>query len=137
MPPATAGTPPAQNRRRTSSGSGRKSCSRPAPKIPAHAFDAGSSEPSAPRLPDGAASVPLVPVWPGRDVSQLRLEEVLVERHLIVVHLREDLARGLWANAVNGLGDDRLPAVHGNEIRGLADAGERLLLIHVAGRVHL
>src|SRR5206468_9611903 len=45
----------------------------------------------------------LVPVRPRRDVLELRLEEIVQELLLRVLHLREDLARGGRANAIHGV----------------------------------
>src|SRR5207249_4186863 len=44
----------------------------------------------------------LVPVGPRRDVLQLRLEKIVQELLLRVLHLREDLARGGRADAIHG-----------------------------------
>src|SRR5207245_3639039 len=45
----------------------------------------------------------LVPVWPRRDVLQLRLEQVVQELLLRVLHLREDFAGGRRADAIDGV----------------------------------
>src|SRR5437899_6456961 len=66
----------------------------------------------------------LVPIRPRRDVLQLRLEEVVEELLLRVLHLREDLARSRRADAVDRVRVDRPLAVYRHEIRNLLRTGE-------------
>src|SRR5213593_4162136 len=66
----------------------------------------------------------LVPVRPRRDVLQFRLEEIVQELLLRVLHLREDLARGRRADAVDGVCIDGPLPVYCHEVRDLLRTGE-------------
>src|SRR6266571_489908 len=68
----------------------------------------------------------LVPVRPRRDVLQLCLEEVVQELLLRVLHLREDLARGRRADAIDRVRVHGALPVNGYEVRDLLGAGEEL-----------
>src|SRR5438132_13506523 len=70
----------------------------------------------------------LVPIRPGRDVFQLRFEEVVQEFFFGVLHLREDFARGRRADAVYGVRVDRPLPVDCHEVRDLLGTGEELPL---------
>src|SRR5213593_5260711 len=67
----------------------------------------------------------LVPVRPRRDVLQLRLEEIVQELLLRVLHLREDLARSRRADAVDRVRIHGPLPVNRDEIRDLLRAGEQ------------
>src|SRR2546428_3492805 len=66
----------------------------------------------------------LVPVRPRRDVLELRLEEVVQELLLRVLHPREDLARGRRADSIDGVRVHGALPVNGYEVRDLLGAGE-------------
>src|SRR5712691_7170028 len=68
----------------------------------------------------------LVPIRPRCDVLQLRLEEIVQELLLRILHLREDLARGRRADAIDGVRVDSAFPVDGNEVRYLFRAREQL-----------
>src|SRR6266581_3040786 len=71
----------------------------------------------------------LVPVRPRSDVLELRLEEVVQELLLRVLHLREDLARGRRADPVHGVRVHRPLPVDGHEVCDLLRPGEELPLL--------
>src|SRR2546425_8268137 len=69
-----------------------------------------------------------VPVRSRRDVLELRLEKVVQELLLGVLHLREDLARGCRADAIDRVRVDGALPVNRHEVRDLLRAGEELSL---------
>src|SRR3989442_5239362 len=66
----------------------------------------------------------LVPVRPGGDVLEFRLEEIVQELLLRVLHLREDLAGGRRTDAIDGVRVDRPLTIDCHEIRNLLRTGE-------------
>src|SRR3989449_9295550 len=70
----------------------------------------------------------LVPVRPSGDVLELRLEEIVQELLLRVLHLREDLARGCRADAIHRVRVDGALSVDRDEVCDLLRAGAELSL---------
>src|SRR5437870_7802682 len=66
----------------------------------------------------------LVPVRPRRDVPQLRLEEIVQELLLRILHFREDLAGGRRADAVDRIRVHGPLPVDRHEVGDLLRAGE-------------
>src|SRR5947208_3164541 len=68
----------------------------------------------------------LVPIRSRRDVLQLRLEEVVQELLLGILHLREDLARGRRSDSVYRVGVDRSLPIYRDQVCDLFRSREQL-----------